>query len=177
MQLALTLSKLKKSKNIFQAWFPAVARSSHLTGIKCGFPAEETSKSKNEGSTVILFHSLEIATTACFFLFFSLYFSLMGRESYGACDAFASSLAHVSLNARPVPPRGIPKFPTVCSLDWKGSHSCLVILGVVSSTGNLLISSCWQCCESPTWRRNQENQSRGRGRLMSRRNWTFMDLH
>lgn len=43
------------------------------------------------------------------------------------------SLAHISLNRRPVLARGILKFPTAFFSDWKGFPSCLVFIRVVSS--------------------------------------------
>lgn len=116
-------------------------------------------KAKRKGATVIQLHSLEIAAMAYTFLcFFSLkllsFFSPpVGTGSCGACDAFASpSLLMSHWTEDQSHPEGSQSSPQPFT-DWKGSPPCLAFLRVVSSTQNLLISSCWQCHESLTGRK------------------------
>lgn len=153
----------QKSKSNSQVWFHILARSSQLTGIKSGFPAEgDQQEQKGREAQWSSFNSLEIATMACSFLWF-FFPSLIiispptphsrHRVLWSMWCLCIPSLAHVSLKRRPVPPRGIPELPTAFFSDWKGSPSCLAFLRVVSSAQNLLISSCWQCHKSSTGRK------------------------
>lgn len=61
----------QKSKSNSQVWFHILARSSQLTGIKSGFPAEgDQQEQKGREAQWSSFNSLEIATMACSFLCF-----------------------------------------------------------------------------------------------------------
>lgn len=141
----ITLSKLRKTKNIFLGQI--------LTSYWCkkwisSWKDQQEQKGGRHSDLVFQLRDSHHSLLLPFFILFS-YFSLVGRESCGADDAFASSCF---IDWDPSHPEGSQSSPKTFHLSGKVLLLVWSFLGWCQA-GNVLLSFCWQCHESPSWRK------------------------